>query len=144
MKFLPSHLAHAASPTGAFTLLLFFFFFTQLQAQQNLDYYLPDIEYDQSIPTPESYLGWQIGEWHISHDQLVGYMKAVAAASPRVTFTEFGRTYEERPLVYLTITSEENQNNIENIRTEHLKLADANISKDLNVDNMPAVVYAGY
>lgn len=117
----------------------------QLQAQEkDLTYYLPDIEYDQSIPTPESYLGWQIGEWHITHDQLVGYMKMLAATSPRVTFTEFGRTYEERPLCYLTITSEDNQTNIENIRTEHLKLVDASTSKDLNIDNMPAVVYAGY
>lgn len=116
-----------------------------LQAQQkDLNYYLPDIEYDQNVPTPESYLGWQIGKWHITHDQLVGYMKMIAATSPRVTFTQFGRTYEDRPLMYLTITSEENQNNIETIRTEHLKLTDATVSKDINLDNMPAVVYAGY
>ena len=37
--------------------------------------YLPAIQYNLAIPTPAQYLGYEVGEWHVSHDQLVGYMR---------------------------------------------------------------------
>ncbi|MEL7222430.1 MAG: hypothetical protein AAGJ93_14000, partial [Bacteroidota bacterium] len=55
--------------------------------KQALNYYLPDISYDASIPTPEEFLGWQIGEWHITHDLQLAYLRTLAAASPRLTLT---------------------------------------------------------
>ncbi len=33
-----------------------------------LTYYLPDLDYNPAITTPEEFLGWQVGDWHISHD----------------------------------------------------------------------------
>lgn len=78
------------------------------QDKQPLSYYLPQITYDPKIPTPEAYLGYQIGEWHISHDQQLAYMRKLAELSPRFKLTEFARTYEGRPLVYIAITSERN------------------------------------
>jgi hypothetical protein len=81
-----------------------------------LDYFLPDdVTYNQSIPTPAEILGAELGEWHVRHDQLVNYMYAVAEASDRVTISEYARSYENRPLLLLTITSPENQKNIEGI-----------------------------
>ncbi len=121
--------------------------FIGLQAlgqKKDLSYYLPDIEYDTSIPTPEDYLGYQIGEWHISHDQLVGYMKEVARLSPRVTIEEYARSYEHRPLVLLTITSEKNQTQIDDIAAQHRQLCDPQNSKKVNINNLPSVAYQGY
>jgi len=116
-----------------------------LSAQkQPLAYYLPDIPYSPDIPTPESFLGHQVGEWHISHDQQLFYMKALAAASPRVAITEYGRTYENRPLVYLTITSEANHRRLEEIRREHLALSGPDRSARVDIEGMPAVVYQGF
>ena len=41
-----------------------------------LSYYLPDnIAYDKNIPTPEEFFGFQIGEQHVSHDQLVRWQR---------------------------------------------------------------------
>ncbi|MGM0587631.1 MAG: M14 metallopeptidase family protein [Bacteroidota bacterium] len=115
------------------------------QAEASLDYYLPtDVTYDSDIPTPESVLGYNVGEWHVRHDQLVDYVYALAEASDRVTITEYARTYEHRPLVLLTITSPENQQNIDQIREEHVKLTDPQQSGSLNVDEMPGVVWMGY
>ena len=114
-----------------------------LFAQQPLTYYLPDIEYDNSIPSPQDVLGYQIGEWHISHDQQYMYMKQLAAASPRVQLVEYARSYEHRPLVYLIITSEENQGNLEAIKKAHVALSDGTTGNK-NVSNMPVVLYQGF
>jgi hypothetical protein len=110
-----------------------------------LSYYLPqDISYNKSIPTPEDFLGFQIGEWHLTHDQLVYYLKALAAASDRVTVEEYARSYEDKPLILLTITSAKNQKNIDKIKAEHVKLSNPEESKNLDISQMPTVLYQGY
>lgn len=114
-------------------------------AEASMEYYLPqDIEYDESIPTPEEVLGNVPGEWHVRHDQLLQYMHAVAEASDRVTLHQFGETYEDRDLVYLTITSPDNHENIDQIREEHVALTDPEQSDELNTADMPIVLYMGY
>ena len=40
-----------------------------------------DVVYDPAIPTPRSYLGFEIGERHIQHHQLVGYLRQLASVS---------------------------------------------------------------
>lgn len=111
----------------------------------DLSYYLPtNIEYDSKIPTPKSVIGHEVGEWHISHDRLVNYMYAVANASNRITIQEFGRTFETRPQLLLTITSPENQSKIEQIKKDHVSLTDPAQSSSIDISNMPAVVYMGY
>ncbi len=115
------------------------------EAEASMDYYLPqDVTYDSSIPTPQEVLGMVPGEWHVRHDQLVQYMHAVAEASDRVTLHKFGESYEDRPLLYLTITSPSNHSNIEQIRKEHVALTDPEQSDDLNTADMPIVMYWGY
>ncbi|NET32452.1 MAG: zinc carboxypeptidase, partial [Cyanothece sp. SIO1E1] len=104
----------------------------------------PEIEYDQNIPTPEQVLGYQIGEWHISHDQLLYYMRTVAAASPRMQLVEHGRTYEGRQLIHLIISSPANHSRLEEIRAQHVQLSDPAASSGLNTGDMPVVVYQGF
>ena len=130
----------------AFALLLFLAMSTlTLQAQVSIDYYLPEgTQYDATIPPPEDILGFQVGEWHVRHDQLVNYAKAVAAVSDRVTFVSHHRTHENREGLLLTITSTENQANIDAIKADHVKLTDAAVSDELDISNMPAVLYVGY
>lgn len=125
------------------TLLLFvaLIFGFNANAQETLDYFLPDgVKYDAKIPTPKSVLGAEVGEWHVRHDQLVNYMYAVAEASDRVTISEYARTYENRPLLLLTITSPENHKNIEQLKKQHVQLTDPENSSKLNISNMPAVI----
>ncbi|MBC6991627.1 M14 family metallopeptidase [Hymenobacter sp. BT491] len=117
----------------------------QAQTKSNLAYYLPQtVTYNPAIPTPASVLGYEVGEWHVSHDQLVTYMRAVDAASDRVTLTEYARTHEHRPLLLLTITSPENQRNIVQIKADHHKLTDPAVSGQLDVSRMPVVFWMGY
>src|SRR5690606_39134274 len=127
-----------------FSLLSLFCLKAIAQDSLDLSYYLPqDITYDSAISTPQEILGYVPGEWHVSHDQLVSYMRTLANESPRISIENRGTTNEGRPLILLTITSEENHNNLENIRKQHLSLTDANSSK-INTANMPIVVNQGF
>lgn len=130
------------------SLFCFLIFGYLAQAQQNpvpLSYFLPDgVTYDAKIPTPKQVLGAELGEWHVRHDQLVAYMYAVAEASDRVTIEEIGRTYENRPLLVLTITSPQNHRNIKQIKERHVQLTDASKSGSLNLEEMPVVVSMNY
>src|SRR5688572_1192100 len=126
--------------------LLFYVLFAPLlaAAQSNLSYYLPNtVSYNKNIPTPAAVLGYEVGEWHVSHDQLVIYMKTMDELSDRITLTEYGRTHENRPLLLLTITAPGNHQNIQKIKAEHKSLTDPAVSGKLNLSDMPAVVWMG-
>ena len=113
-------------------------------AQADLSYYLPDgVTYNEKIPTPKSILGFEVGEFHASHDQLVNYMHAIDRASDRVSLEVTGYTYEKRPLLLLTITSPKNHGSIETIRTQHVQLTDPVRSASLSTSSMPVVFYLG-
>jgi hypothetical protein len=118
--------------------------FLAAQPQIDLSYYMPDgVRFDPAIPTPQSVIGHEVGEWHVSHDRLVSYMYALDRASERVTLEVTGHTYEGRPLLLLTITSPKNHQNLENIRQQHVQLTDPARSSSLDVKTMPAVFYLG-
>ncbi len=113
---------------------------------QELNYYLPaDVTYNAAIPTPEQVIGHHVGEWHITHDRLVNYMNAIASACPeRVKLEIMGTTYETRPQLLLIFSSQKNLANLEQIRQQHVQLADPVAGATLNTDNMPAVIWIGH
>ena len=113
---------------------------------QDLSYYLPtDVTYDPSIPKPKEIIYHEVGEWHVTHDRLVNYMKAIAAAAPdRVKLETMGFTYEGRPQVLLIFSSKKNLSNLEAIRKQHVQLTDPNQSGSLNTEGMPIVLWIGH
>ncbi len=126
-------------------IFLFLFVANAVSAQKKaLNYFLPEGEYDSSIPTPEEFLGYQVGEWHVSHDQLKFYMRELADKSDRVELNEYARTYEGRHLQCLTITSKDNFKNLDQIKKQHQDLADPDKSRKVNIDQLPSVIYQGY
>ena len=128
-----------------FLIAAFIFSSFPVIAQPDLDYYLPDhLSYDKSIPTPESVLGFQVGEWLVSHDKMVEYMKAIEASSDRAVLIEYARSYENRPLFHLIFTSPENHKKLDQIKSEHVKLSDPGQSAQMNTSEMPVVVLLGY
>lgn len=114
-------------------------------AQVDLSYYLPDtVTYNPAIPTPKSVMGHEVGEWHVSHDKLVQYMRALDQASDRITLEVIGQSHEARPMLLLTITSPANHSNIESIRKEHVRLSNPANAGTIDPKNMPAVFYMGH
>lgn len=109
-----------------------------------LSYFLDDIPYDDNIPLPGDFLGYQIGEWHLHHALLAQYMELIAESTDRAIIYEYARSHEQRPLQHLVITSEDNHRNLESIRERHLKLTDPGVSADLDIEEMPLVVLLGY
>lgn len=108
-----------------------------------LSYYLPDIEYQANIPTPETFFGFQIGDWHLSHDQLLSYFKHISSLSSKAKWVEHGKTYEGRPLIHLVITSEENHKNLEALRLKHVANTNPEQSAKLDLEEVPLVFYLG-
>jgi hypothetical protein len=125
-----------------FLILLGFVSFSQ--DDLSLAYYLPkNVTYNPEIPTPQSILGYVPGKWHVTHDKLVNYMKVLAKASSRITIEDRGKTFEDRPILLLTITSEKNHQNLQEIQKKHIELTQ-NGSDILNIENLPAIVYQGF
>lgn len=75
--------------------IVFIFLIKHLGVAQQpiaLGYYLPeDVKYNPNIPAPKPVLGFEVGEMHGEHRQMVAYLKALEEASPRIT----GQTYEK-------------------------------------------------
>lgn len=115
-----------------------------INAQTQLDYYLPNNQnYNPNIPTPTEVLGYEVGKWHVSHDKLSEYMRTLAAASDRIQIENRGKTYEDRPLFLLTITSENNHKKLDQIKIDHIALTEPE-GENLDTSTMPAVVYQGF
>jgi len=111
----------------------------ELRANSSLDlsYYLPDsTNYNQQISKPEDVLGYQVGEWHVRPEQVERYFIQLAAESPRVKLHTYAYSHQKRPLFLAYISSEENINNLETIREQHLLMK--------KETNRPAVTWMGY
>lgn len=123
---------------------LLLFLFTSFSAFSQQDYFFPEKgPFNESIPTPEEFLGYGIGEFHTRHDRLVSYFYELARLSDRVHIQEIGKTYEQRPMIVATITSPENYSKLNQIQQEHLKLVDPQ-AKVSGIGNMPVIIQLGY
>jgi hypothetical protein len=81
------------------------------------------INAQQKLLSPKEFLGYELGERFTRHHRVVEYYKHVADVMENVSLTQYGETYEYRPLIYAVVTSPENFKNIEQIRTDNLKRA---------------------
>lgn len=118
-----------------------FFLGKAASALSDFDYLPIEVSYQPGIPLPQEILGAPVGEWHVRHDQLVNYMRALANSSQRVSLVETGRTHENRPLLLLAITSEENQKRLDEIQQTHL---DAVVSGKPQALDAPLILWMGY
>ena len=104
----------------------------------SLSYYLGDMsDYRSDIVKPKEILGAEVGKQHIRHDQLVRYLSTLAEQSDRILLTKMGTTYQHRDQILLTISSEKNLSQLENILTNRDK-ANYKAGKE------PVVVWLGY
>ena len=114
------------------------------QENISLDYYFSQQDIstlNNDIPSPESVIGHPVGKWHISHDKLVEYMRKLASTSERITIEERGKTFEDRPLILLTITSKKNHQNINQIQKNHIDQTNGILTPKIDT---PLVVYQGF
>ncbi len=99
--------------------------------------------FDEAIPSPAEFLGYEIGARHTRHDLIVSYLEKLAELSNKATLVEYGKTHEGRKLVLLTISTPENISNLEDIKKRHLAFTNPNLSPS-NDPSLPIIINLAY
>lgn len=94
--------------------------------------------------SPEEFLGYPLGTSFTRHHKVVDYFKHVADNSALVQYHTYGETYEGRPLTYAIISSEENLQNLEQIRKNHLQNAGITEQEAANSASEKGIVWLSY
>ena len=104
--------------------------------------------YDPAVPTPRAVLGYELGEYFTQHHRIVKYAERLAATSHRVRLDTAAVTFEGREVLLAIITSERNQQNIDQIKRSAQRLADPRSvpAGELgNITNsLPSIVWLGF
>ena len=78
------------------------------------------VTYDAQVQAFEEFAGYEMGERPVRFDDMIGYLRGLAATSDRISVETIGYSHERRPILSFTVTSPENQANVESIRQTHL------------------------
>ena len=129
---------------------------TYTPVQQDLDYdiryFFPEVlhaagqatrvshKFRADIPQPKDILGFEVGEQYADWNDMLRYIEAIQKHSDRVKVEVMGKTYENRPIIQMAITSPENLKKLEQIKKEHVQLTDASVSAQADINSMPVVV----
>lgn len=73
--------------------------------------------------SPSEFLGYSLGDRFTYHHDMVDYFRHLDETSDNLQMEEYGRTYENRPLILAYLASDENMARLETIRTDNLKRA---------------------
>lgn len=96
----------------------------------------------QNVKSPEDFLGYELGDRFSRHHQVVDYFEYVAEQLPNVTLTQYGETYEHRPLLYATLSSAKNMARLDEIKLNNLKRAQ--LEEGTPSEDPTAIVWLGY
>ena len=94
------------------------------------------------LQSPAEYLGYELGDRYTPHHKVMDYARHVAENSDRAILEIYGETYENRELVHLVVTSQGNHQNLEEIRTNNLKLT--GLMDGEATDMRKAIVWLSY
>ncbi|MBN1821967.1 MAG: zinc carboxypeptidase [Prolixibacteraceae bacterium] len=119
------------------------FLYVIVNSQEKMDYFLPvDVNYNPDIPTPEQFFNQEMGEWHLTHDQILSYLHEIDRLSDRAVIQEYARSYENRPLIHMIFTSENNLKNLEQLKKLHNEFSEP--GSEIVDKDVPLVVNLGY
>ncbi len=103
---------------------------------------------DESVLSPQAFLGYPLGARFTPWNRIVDYLSALAAASARVKIQRYGETYEGRPLELLAISTPENLARLAEIQADVARLGDlgklSGGEKDRLLRRTPLVVWLAY
>ncbi len=78
--------------------------------------------FTQQLKSPAEFLGYELGSKFTPHHRVVDYCEHLAQhAKNQVKLQYYGKTYEDRPLLLLHISSEDNIKSLETLRLAHLQ-----------------------
>ncbi|NNF35555.1 MAG: zinc carboxypeptidase, partial [Saprospiraceae bacterium] len=119
--------------------------FVALVFGQGNYYYEKYGPFDNSIPTPADFLGYNIGDYHTRHDRIVSYLEKLSEVSDRASIIDYGKSHELRRLVILQISDPTHLNNLDGLQSKHNELTDPQMSIDITTyEDQPVFVNLGY
>jgi hypothetical protein len=128
-----------------FILLFLFALFSSSHAASVEDYLPIQASFDPLIPLPKQTLGFEIGQRHVRHDQLRQYFSTLAHSSKRIKITTIGQTPQLREQFLVTISSEKNLANLDNILVERNAHQKKLLSNNKNqLEQEPLVLWLSY
>ncbi len=89
------------------------------------------------VESPKSFLGYELGDKFSRHYQVVDYYEHLSENSENVKLIEYGKTYEDRPLLLAIVSSKQNLDNLEELRLDNLRRA--GIEEGTPKTNVPIV-----
>lgn len=96
----------------------------------------------ESLKSPSDYLGYTLGSRFSYHHKVVEYCNYLASNSNVIALQNYGQTYEHRDLVLAFVSSEENLNNLDQIRENNLRRA--GLSTGQPVENDIAIIWLSF
>ena len=84
----------------------------------------PGTTYDPAIPTPESAIGYAMGDYLTEHGEMLAYMRRLETVSDRVKVFSVGRSNERREIILVAVSAPGNIQRREEIRTAVERLRD--------------------
>jgi len=101
-----------------------------------------------SIPTPDEFLGYTLGERFTPHARILDYFRLLTTRSNLITMQQFGETYEHRPLMLAVITSPKNRAALDSIRANVAALTDPGATNQGRANEIakstPAIAWLGF
>jgi hypothetical protein len=98
----------------------------------------------QAVPAPDEFLGYPIGARFTPHHRILDYFEELDRRSDLVTVRQIGESYEHRPLVLATLTSQKNHARLEQLRANARELAHGTGDPDALVRDMPVIVWLAF
>lgn len=141
---LKRELAGACSKAATLGFALMLSLGTPPVAAEPLDFFLVDgVDYDQTVLKPAEILGHDLGDQPQRHDLMVRYIQLIAEASPRMMVETIGYSHENRPILFVTVSSPENLARIDEIKAQHLLRIDPARADEAS-DDLPVVTWVNY
>lgn len=111
--------------------------------------FIPGATYDSSIPTVEQVLGYKAGDDLTTPENIIKYFEALAEAAPdRVVVREYGRTWQNRKLIYVAISNAENIARLDDISRDMKRLSNVRdisaAEADELISSLPGITWLGH
>ena len=89
-----------------------------IKAAKTEYYFDSTIAFDAAIPSPEAFLGYEIGSRVTEHSRINAYFEKLASLSDKTSLVAIGRTHEHRTLYVLIVSSPGNIKKLDQLRDE--------------------------
>jgi hypothetical protein len=111
--------------------------------------FFPGARHDPAVPTPESLLGFRLGQRATTPAEIERCLTAWTAAAPdRTRLVEYARSHEGRPLYYVVVTAPRHLARLDQIQADLARFADPRQTPDAEaeklLDTLPAVAWLAY